>query len=916
MTNSPLARAPDLTAISFYDKDLGAAVGSGGAIVRTTDGGRTWQLEPSRSYLDFLAVSFDSLGQPVALANNGDFYKSERSGDLTIMYHTAAPGPSVQSAFLFTTKEAWAWGSDSVLYQVSESGPKWGDWGGKKTVPPIFIPIGEGLGHIAWIGPPGKPVKMRMLDRRPVDAPTLPDERTKSILFTGNDHDAWAVGDEGIIYATNDAGKSWRPLALTPSAELKKQWQEAGSHSRFPAPWYYVVCLVCLGLCVPVLRRPPEIKEQSSVADILASDRPIEPGEPDPLQFNAVALGLSRFLRNANTTPPLSIAITGEWGTGKSSLMNLLRGDLRARGFRPVWFNPWHHQKEEHLLAALLENIQAQAIPPFFSFQGVCYRLPLLWFRARRFWRVSLFLAIVLALSAGYFAVDPGPRLEAAAKQLGRATSTVTTFIGVLANGPKEPTQRKPEPTPVENKPLSKPEQNNSAPVTIFLITSLIGSILAVTKALKSFGVDPTSLIASSSARPRLRDLKAETSFRYKFARQFSDVTQALRALNYRTMVILIDDLDRCRPESVVEMLEAVNFLITCGECFIVIGMARERVERCVGLAFKDMAEEVFGRSTGIEGTSDDDRKKRRADFAKQYLEKLINIEVPVPEATPEQSRDLLGRDEVLVEARPAAWRSARARAVARVAGITATVLLLLAAAFVGGKMMFPKKPEPVPKVPEQTQTEKSTTANPPAAPTDNQQSAPESAPATLESATPGEADSWILWPLVAALLAVSIWSALMRPANVVYDSEVFVEALRRWQPIISRKRNTPRSLKRFLNRVRYLAMRQRSAEPERTKWSALWAKLRRRPQPEEKVGSDTIIDEDILVGLCACKYLSPDTSVGAAVNAAKEELTYSIAPLLPEERELQTYLSGTFRNQADILSVAFEKLHAGLHVY
>ena len=76
-----------------------------------------------------------------------------------------------------------------------------------------------------------------------------------------------------------------------------------------------------------------------------------------------------------------------------------------------------------------------------------------------------------------------------------------------------------------------------------------------------------------------------------KFAVEFNDVT---RALGKRSLLIFIDDLDRCRPENVLETLEAVNFLTTSGECFVVIGMAREYVERCVGRAFKDIAEEMI----------------------------------------------------------------------------------------------------------------------------------------------------------------------------------------------------------------------------------------------------------------------------------------------------------------------------------
>lgn len=61
--------------------------------------------------------------------------------------------------------------------------------------------------------------------------------------------------------------------------------------------------------------------------------------------------------------------------------------------------------------------------------------------------------------------------------------------------------------------------------------------------------------------------------------------------------------------------------------------MARERVERCVGLSFKDVAEELLDKQSGTTAQNSpfNDSKQRRAEFARQYLEKLINIEVPVP---------------------------------------------------------------------------------------------------------------------------------------------------------------------------------------------------------------------------------------------------------------------------------------------
>ena len=941
---------PDLETISFYDRDHGCAVGKNGAIALTTNGGETWsaQYVPDRPRL--VAVRFDSVNEGTALSSLYNFFITKNAGiywsRMTDVIVSKLFGEEEESESGFIVSKTEAWGQrDANIYRTTD-GPL--AWSITDAAAPVFIPLAAGNGHIGWTGSRERPAKMRMLNQRPAGPPSVPPQ-IKSVLFPTNDKDAWAVGDYGTVLATTDAGKSWRWLALSPTSELRREWLDAGNHRSFPAPWYYLVCLVSLGLCIPVLRRPASVTEKSSVADILASDRPIEPGEPDPLQFNAVALALSRFLRNANTTPPLSIDITGEWGTGKSSLMNLLRGDLRARGFRPVWFNPWHHQKEEHLLAALLENIQAQAIPPGLSLQGLSYRLALVWFRARRYWRISLVLAVIVAGFAGYFAVDPS-RMVRVANELRSFTIGIADYIGGRLKRPEPPKSTlKPSAAGDASSPAAEAAKNQAAvsatalrvigeilmpenasressdespgPAAFVLVTSLLGSIVALVKALRSFGVNASALLATSAARPRLRDLKAETSFRYKFAGEFSDVTGALRAFNRRTMLILIDDLDRCRPESVVEMLEAVNFLITCGDCFIVIGMARERVERCVGLAFKDMAEEVFGQTTGENpAKQDEERKKRRAEFARQYLEKLINIEVPVPEATSEQSRELLARDEEVVGARRRV-RKLRLRGLARAAALTLVALLLLGAAFVAGQILFPNRA---------TQTDGSAASVQSisqlqvSAPQENvwpSDTAPasESAPATLDSARPGGTASWAFWPLIAALLGAGIWSMLLVPANVVYDSAEFSEALRRWQPIISMKRNTPRSLKRFLNRVRYLAMKQRGVEPVRSRWEALLARLVPGfgPPPQKiTTASDGHIDEGVLVGLCACKYLFPDKNIVSALHLAKEELTPSVRPLPAEEQDLLNYIKGEFSSQAELLSEEFEILHTGLHVY
>ena len=52
---------------------------------------------------------------------------------------------------------------------------------------------------------------------------------------------------------------------------------------------------------------------------------------------------LIKFLRKSDT--PISIAIQGEWGSGKTSLMNILKYRLCEASnsiFYPVWINTWH----------------------------------------------------------------------------------------------------------------------------------------------------------------------------------------------------------------------------------------------------------------------------------------------------------------------------------------------------------------------------------------------------------------------------------------------------------------------------------------------------------------------------------------------------------------------------------------------
>ena len=76
----------------------------------------------------------------------------------------------------------------------------------------------------------------------------------------------------------------------------------------------------------------------SSIIDV-----PKKAGLPDQLGIDAYKKGLTNFINTAQT--PLTIAIQGEWGSGKTSLMNSVKHDLcdSSENFKAIWVNTWEY---------------------------------------------------------------------------------------------------------------------------------------------------------------------------------------------------------------------------------------------------------------------------------------------------------------------------------------------------------------------------------------------------------------------------------------------------------------------------------------------------------------------------------------------------------------------------------------------
>lgn len=94
-------------------------------------------------------------------------------------------------------------------------------------------------------------------------------------------------------------------------------------------------------------------------------DQPITTNDKDLFQITPYKEALCEFIRGADT--PMTIALQGEWGSGKTSLMHQIRETLAKGGddtkFFSVWINTWQHMllsDVESSVCGIMKNIVAQ----------------------------------------------------------------------------------------------------------------------------------------------------------------------------------------------------------------------------------------------------------------------------------------------------------------------------------------------------------------------------------------------------------------------------------------------------------------------------------------------------------------------------------------------------------------------------
>lgn len=124
-----------------------------------------------------------------------------------------------------------------------------------------------------------------------------------------------------------------------------------------------------------------------------------------------------------------------------------------------------------------------------------------------------------------------------------------------------------------------------------------------------------------------LRDV-AESAEDVKTFRQ--DFETLIKKTGLKSLIILVDDLDRCTPERVIENLEAIKLFLNVKGVAFIIAADRRIVENAIKVRYIH--------ALGQSGMSGEERERLVTD----YLEKLVQVPYTLPKLAPHEVRSYL----------------------------------------------------------------------------------------------------------------------------------------------------------------------------------------------------------------------------------------------------------------------------------
>lgn len=272
------------------------------------------------------------------------------------------------------------------------------------------------------------------------------------------------------------------------------------------------------------------------------------PTDIDALDFEPYVETLVDVCKTAST--PLTIGVFGTWGSGKTSLMKMVKNKL-PDGYTVAWFDAWKYDKEETLWRAFLLSVLAAVrskVKEGEPIQDLDYLETML-----------------------YRAVD--------IEKAGGVTIDLAKLGGKVTQG------------------------------VVQLGLSFIpgGSVLSeFVKKVQQLGAESlTDDITDAIQREQTKIHIEQVKFLEQFQDKFRTLVEQHVTNNGDRLVVFVDDLDRCLPEKAIEVLEAIKLFVDAPGCVFMLGLDQDVIARGIEMKYKELGEKKDGAGIGkftIEG--------------------------------------------------------------------------------------------------------------------------------------------------------------------------------------------------------------------------------------------------------------------------------------------------------------------------
>jgi photosystem II stability/assembly factor-like uncharacterized protein len=206
----------DLNGVSFADAANGWAVGKGGTLIATTNGGESWHLLAAPAGQDLYGVSFLDTSKGWIVGNNKTLLKTVNGGASWSALTFPAGAPTLNDvAFVNTTPgpTGYAVGSGGTILKSLDGGNSWGAQltGTTKNLLAVSFPDAS---HGWAVGQSGTILTTSNggSSWTALASPTTNDLTGVSFVPSGGSFKGVVVGKSGTIFSTADGGATWLAL--------------------------------------------------------------------------------------------------------------------------------------------------------------------------------------------------------------------------------------------------------------------------------------------------------------------------------------------------------------------------------------------------------------------------------------------------------------------------------------------------------------------------------------------------------------------------------------------------------------------------------------------------------------------------------------------------------------------------------